>query len=343
MSNEIKSKYTDNIYEIEYTKSTYEKLFWEKNSYIIWVLISIVLTTAGFLFLFFWGKKVDRYIISIFTMVTEIILWPIIYSYLSRNFHKIFSNSIVYLFWKPNDFDKATVWYQNKYRNTFNVFSRKAIILTIILIAFGILTIAALIPRFFLDEYENRITIVGYIPVLIVGIPSVVSVIGIFSILVELSRREPMHLLTGIGYKYYRDLKNYYEILTWILVVINIFLFLGFYFTPFEGGESLPSILKIWLFFISVWPTLFLIIVNYLFNTIETNMKRLIIAGSVNIDNIKKSSLTELDLIANIQKIMEFEKYVQEYHPSNTRLTVVFTIIPIIISVLQLLLVFLNK
>lgn len=72
-------------------------------------------------------------------------------------------------------------------------------------------------------------------------------------------------------------------------------------------------------------------------------MKQLIIAGSVNIEDIKKSSLAELDLIANIQKIMEFEKYVQEYHTSNTRLTVVFTIVPIIVSVLQLLLVFLNK
>lgn len=343
MSNEIESKNTVNIYEIEYTKSTYEKLFGKKNSYIIWVIFSIVMTTTGFLFIYFWGKKVDRYIIGIFAMVTEISLWPIIYSYLSKNFHKIFRNSIVYLFWKPNDFDKATMWYKNKYRMTFNVFSRKPIILTTILIAFGILTIAALIPKVFLDEYENLITIVGYIPILIVGIPSVVSVIGIFSILVELSKREPMHLLTGIGYKYYRDLKNYYEILTWILVVINIIIFLGFYFTPFEGGESLPSILRIWLFFISVWPTLFLIIVNYLFNTIETNMKQLIVAGSIKIEDIKKSSLAELDLIANIQKIMEFEKYVQEYHPSNTRLTVVFTIIPIIVSVLQLLLIFLNK
>lgn len=327
---------------VKYILSTHEKFtIGKKIYYVFWLILACVFTTISVCILKL--MRLDLYQETVFTMVFGVTLWPIYYIYLSRSFYKLFNEDLVVLFWKY-DLDKGKKWYTNMAKKVFCVFSKKSIILTTLLILSSVLTIYFLLPLPFNNDMANTVGRLGFITILFIGVPSITILLALFQSLRDLANMVPSNVsYFTSGYNHYKNVKNYYVNLVWVIIPINFSLFIGFYKSPYCISGILPQPLLLWIIFISCWPTFLFFAVRFYLKKIELKLKEPVIQSYNR--KVLKAAL-DFDSHFEIQTVkdkLEFKKYLTNYQNSeNYFFQSILNVIPIVTCIGQLIIAFTN-
>ncbi len=333
-----------NNYRANYTVSTFEKLTFTKQNYILyWFFVASFAFFSSLAVLNYSHEKM--YIVTNIFMVFGVYLWPIEYISRSNKFYELFTKHLGPLFWKnKND---AFEWYKKTSTKTFCIMCKDSFWITLFLWVFAVGTVFYLkLP--FKSEIVSYIAKIGFAAVLMIGIPSINVLYHTFLGLVELSKREVYKNYFADGYIHFLEIKKYYLNLVWLIIGINITLFLGFYNSPYVINNFLPIPLLIWIIFISCWPTVFFFGVKYYLDQIRSNMKFNQIS-QIDIQVMDKKldftkSILNSESLKEIQEYMEFRKYLLSYEVGEKSFTnYIISAFPVITCLLQLAIVLLSK